>query len=104
MISARSGTTLRLDAAWCDGHQHQKTGIVLGKFISQRMAQLNLFDEDALRPNSETLMLLINELNQQDRIILYFAEQGIKQSWQMKREMLSPYYTARLTDVPSVRA
>lgn len=43
LIPARSGTTLRLDAAWCDGHQHQKSGVVVGKFISQRMAQLNLF-------------------------------------------------------------
>ncbi|EOC0121825.1 hypothetical protein ACM917_003963 [Cronobacter sakazakii] len=51
----------------------------VGKFISQRMAQLNLFDEDALRLNIEALMLLINELNQQGRIILYFAEKGIKQ-------------------------
>ncbi|WP_376750990.1 hypothetical protein [Cronobacter sakazakii] len=50
---------------------------MLSKFISQRMAQLNLFDEDALRPNSEALMLLINELNQQGRTILYFARPGI---------------------------
>ncbi|MCI0239424.1 UNVERIFIED_ASMBLY: DUF4113 domain-containing protein, partial [Cronobacter sakazakii] len=33
-----------------------------------------------------------------------FAGQGIQQSWQMKREMLSPCYTTRLVDVPVVRA
>ncbi|GEM_PF-6074113 len=56
-----------------------KTGVVLGKFISQCMAQQNLFDEDGLRLNSEALMLLINELNQQGWTILYFAGQGIQQ-------------------------
>ncbi len=35
---------------------------------------------------------------------LYFAGQGITQSSQMKREMLSPCYTTRLTDVPVARA
>ncbi|EOC0042186.1 hypothetical protein ACTV1V_003442 [Cronobacter turicensis] len=52
---------------------------MLGKFISQCMAQQNLFDEDGLRLNSEALMLLINELNQQGWTILYFAGQGIQQ-------------------------
>ncbi|EOC1339834.1 DUF4113 domain-containing protein [Cronobacter dublinensis] len=91
LISARSGTTRHLDAAWCDGHQNQETGVVLGKFISQRMAQLNLFDEDAPRPNS----LMKNELNQQGLTTLYFARQGIQRAWQMKHEMLSPCYTTR---------
>lgn len=73
---------------------------MLGKFISQRMAQLNLFDEDAPRPNS----LMKNELNQQGLTTLYFARQGIQRAWQMKHEMLSPCYTTRLADVPVLRA
>ncbi len=78
---------------------------MLGKFISQRMAQLNLFDEDAPRPNS----LMKNELNQQGLTTLYFVRQGIQRAWQMKHEMLSPCYTTRhdttrLADVPVLRA
>ncbi|HFI3614986.1 TPA: DUF4113 domain-containing protein, partial [Escherichia coli] len=34
---------------------------------------------------------------------LYFAGQGIQQQWQMKREMLSPRYTTRFSDLPVVR-
>jgi len=34
---------------------------------------------------------------------LYFAGQGIQQQWQMKREMLSPRYTTRYTDLPIVK-
>ncbi|EPX7413559.1 DUF4113 domain-containing protein, partial [Cronobacter sakazakii] len=63
-----------------------------------------LFDENAPRANSEALMSLMDRLNQQGRGTLYFAGQGIQQSWQMKREMLSPCYTTRLAVVPTVRA
>ncbi|WP_347116471.1 DUF4113 domain-containing protein [Leclercia sp. S52] len=34
---------------------------------------------------------------------LWFAGQGIEQQWQMKREMLSPRYTTRFSDLLRVR-
>jgi len=67
-------------------------------------AQLNLFDENAPRADSEALMTLMDKLNRQGRGTLYFAGQGIQQAWQMKREMLSPRYTTRWSDLPVVRA
>ncbi|WNP36751.1 DUF4113 domain-containing protein [Enterobacter kobei] len=33
-----------------------------------------------------------------------FAGQGVQPAWQMKREMLCPCYTTKLTDVPVARA
>ncbi|EPP1034595.1 DUF4113 domain-containing protein [Cronobacter turicensis] len=42
-------------------------------------------------------MSLMDKLNQQGRGTLYFAEQGIQQTWQMKREML-------LANAPSAHA
>lgn len=77
---------------------------MLGDFFSQGVAQLNLFDENAPRANSAALMSLMDKLNKQGRGTLYFAGQGIQQAWQMKRQMLSPCYTTRLADVPTVRA
>ncbi|MDK1091023.1 DUF4113 domain-containing protein, partial [Cronobacter sakazakii] len=93
-----------LDAIWRDRHRYQNAGVMLGDFFSQGVAQLNLFDENAPRANSEELMSRMDKLNQQGRGTLYFAGQGIQQAWQMKREMLSPCYTTRLDDVPTVRA
>ncbi len=103
LISTRSGMTLRLDAVWCEGHLHQKAVVMLGDFFSQGVTQLNLFDENGPRANSEALMSVMDKLNQQGWGTLYFAGQGIQQAWQMKREMLSPYYTTRLADVAAVR-
>lgn len=74
---------------------------MLGDFFSQGVAQLNLFDDIAPRADSEALM---DKLNKQGRGTLYFAGQGIQQSWKMKREMLSPCYTTRLSDVPVIKA
>ncbi|HCM7678867.1 TPA: Y-family DNA polymerase [Klebsiella aerogenes] len=93
-----------LDAIWVDGHRYQKAGIMLGDFYSQGVAQLNLFDDNAPRQNSEKLMEVLDHLNAKDgRGTLYFAGQGIQATWQMKREMLSPRYTTRYCDLLIVR-
>ncbi len=99
-----AAATRCLDAIWRDGHRYQKAGIMLGDFFSQGVAQLNLFDDNAPRADSDALMTLMDKLNKQGKGTLYFAGQGVQQSWQMKREMLSPRYTTRLAEVPIVRA
>ncbi|MCT4700418.1 Y-family DNA polymerase [Enterobacteriaceae bacterium H20N1] len=93
-----------LDKIWQPGHKYQKAGIMLGDFYSQGVAQLNLFDDNAPRANSEELMRVLDHLNAKDgRGTLYFAGQGIQQPWHMKREMLSPRYTTRYSDLLVVR-
>ncbi|EPC9413430.1 Y-family DNA polymerase [Klebsiella variicola] len=93
-----------LDAIWKDGHRYQKAGVMLGDFYIQGVAQLNLFDDNAPRQNSEKLMEVLDHLNAKDgRGTLYFAGQGIQTAWQMKREMLSPRYTTRYSDLLKVR-
>ncbi|WES66502.1 translesion error-prone DNA polymerase V subunit UmuC [Superficieibacter sp. HKU1] len=93
-----------LDAIWREGHRYQKAGVMLSDFFSQGVAQLNLFDSNAPRVNSEPLMAVLDALNKkQGKGTLFFAGQGIEQQWQMKREMLSPRYTTRFSDLPRVR-
>lgn len=93
-----------LDAIWKEGHRYQKAGVMLGDFFSQGVAQLNLFDDNAPRQNSGRLMEVLDHLNAKEgRGTLYFAGQGIQQQWQMKRDMLSPRYTTRYSDLLTVR-
>lgn len=93
-----------LDAIWKEGHRYQKAGVLLGDFFSQGVAQLNLFDDSAPRHNSSALMEVLGQLNAKDgRGTLYFAGQGIQPQWQMKRDMLSPRYTTRFSDLLVVR-
>lgn len=93
-----------LEAIWKNGHRYQKAGVMVGDFYSQGVAQLNLFDENIPRKNSQKLMDVLDRLNAEDgRGTLYFAGQGIQQQWQMKREMLSPRYTTRYADLLTVK-
>lgn len=89
-----------LDQIWQEGFRYMKAGIMLGDFFSQGIAQLNLFDEYQPRARSSELMQAIDTLNQSGRGTIWFAGQGIQQSWAMKREMLSPGYTTRYADLP----
>ncbi|EOT5384246.1 Y-family DNA polymerase [Klebsiella oxytoca] len=99
-----TAATKCLDAIWKDGHRYQKAGVMLGDFYSQGVAQLNLFDDNAPRQNSEKLMEVLDHLNAKDgRGTLYFAGQGMQTAWQMKREMLSPRYTTRYSDLLKVK-
>lgn len=69
-----TAATKCLDAIWRDGHRYQKAGVMLGDFYSQGVAQLNLFDDNAPRKNSEKLMEVLDHLNAKDGIgTLYFA-------------------------------
>lgn len=50
---------------------------MLGDFYSRGIAQLNLFDDNAPRKNSEKLMEVLDQLNAKDgKGTLYFAGQG----------------------------
>jgi len=92
-----------LDRIWVDGHRYMKAGVMLGDFYSQGVAQLSLFDEYRPQANSEAPMRVVDGLNQSGKASLFFAGQGIQKSWSMKRDMLSPAYTTRVSDLPWAR-
>lgn len=95
-----AAATCCLNGIWRNGLHYQKAGVMLGDFFSQGVAQLNLFDENPPRANSEALMQVIDDINnKKGKGTLYFTGQGIEQPWKMKRAMLSPRYTTRYSDL-----
>ena len=92
-----------LERIWVDGHRYMKAGVMLGDFYSQGVAQLSLFDEYRPQANSEALMRVVDGINQSGKASLFFAGQGIQKTWSMKRDMLSPAYTTRVSDLPWAR-
>jgi len=49
-------------------------------------------------------MSALDKINRSGRGKVWFAGQGARDSsWQMKREMLSPRYTTRLSDIPLIK-
>ncbi|NDL61549.1 translesion error-prone DNA polymerase V subunit UmuC [Acerihabitans arboris] len=89
-----------LDRIWLEDRRYMKAGIVLGDFFDRGVAQLGLFDRYQPRVNAEALMATLDNVNRSGKGQIWFAGQGIRQDWKMKRDMLSPAYTTRVTDLP----
>ncbi|KAA6093781.1 translesion error-prone DNA polymerase V subunit UmuC [Pantoea sp. B_9] len=92
-----------LDRIWLEGRRYMKAGIMLDDFTPDGVSQLNLFDEDKPRANSAELMKVLDGINQSGLGSLWFAGQGVNTEWKMKREMLSPAWTTRWSDIPVAR-
>ncbi|WP_285143063.1 translesion error-prone DNA polymerase V subunit UmuC [Serratia ureilytica] len=88
-----------LDTIWREGFRYQKAGIMLNDFCN-KPGQIDLFDEQPPRAGSEQLMTAIDSINQSGLGKVWFAGQGICKTWKMRRELLSPSYTTRLSDIP----
>lgn len=73
---------------------------MLNDFTPTGVAQLNLFDEVKPKERSEELMKALDGINHSGLGKVWFAGRGIAPEWQMKREMLSPAYTTRWSDIP----
>ncbi|EDT8879207.1 DUF4113 domain-containing protein [Salmonella enterica subsp. enterica] len=90
-----------LDRIWVNGHRYAKAGCMLNDFTPDGISQLNLFDEIQPRSNSNQQMKVVDGINHSGLGKVWFAGRGITPEWQMKREMLSPAYTTRWSDLPS---
>nr|AFK90436.1 DNA polymerase IV [Salmonella enterica subsp. salamae] len=76
---------------------------MLNDFTPTGVSQLNLFDEVQPRERSDQLMKVLDGINHSGLGKVWFAGRGIAPERQMKREMLSPTYTTRWTDLPIAR-
>lgn len=92
-----------LKRIWREGYSYNKAGVMLADFYSNNTYQPGLFDEVAKRPNSEKLMKVLDEINKSGLGRVFLARQGMSNTWSIKREHLSPAYTTRWSDIPSVR-
>ena len=92
-----------LECIWQDGHRYAKAGCMLNDFTPTGVSQLNLFDTAQPHSNSEPLMKVLDGINHSGLGKVWFAGRGIAPEWQMKREMLSPAYTTRWSDIPAAK-
>lgn len=89
-----------LNRIWIDGHRYAKAGVMLNDFTPTGVSQLNLFDDVKPQERSDELMKALDGINHSGLGKVWFAGRGIVPEWQMKREMLSPAYTTRWSDIP----
>lgn len=92
-----------LKRIWKDGFRYAKAGVMLSDFYEPGMFQPGLFDDVSTRANSQQLMSVLDTINQSGAGKVFFAGQGTKKDWSMKREHLSPAYTTRWDQLPRVK-
>ena len=92
-----------LKRIWKDGFRYAKAGVMLSDFYDPGMFQPGLFDDISTRSNSQQLMSVLDTINQSGAGKVFFAGQGTKKDWSMKREHLSPAYTTRWDQLPRVK-
>lgn len=76
---------------------------MLNDFTPTGISQLNLFDTALPRSNSDKLMKVLDGINHSGIGKVWFAGRGIAPEWQMKRELPSPAYTTRWSELPIAR-
>lgn len=86
------------------GTKYKKAGVMLIDLKNQTYIQQSFFDEAInLSSNLDNLMVAIDKTNQKfGRDTVFFAAEGIKKQWQMKRERKSPSYTTNWKQLPMV--
>lgn len=92
-----------LDKIWRDGYRYAKAGVMLSDFYDDGVYQGSLFEPTPPSYYNNTLMSTIDKLNSSGKGKIWFASQGIKQDWSMKRSMLSPRYTTHWQELPKVK-
>lgn len=99
------------------GISYAKAGVMLSGICQHDEVQLDLFQQASTQQDIDeeqrqsALMAVMDELNskfKQDhnqQAALFIASEGIKenQTWQMNRQLLSPCYTTRISDVVVVK-
>ncbi|WP_435948047.1 translesion error-prone DNA polymerase V subunit UmuC [Dryocola sp. BD586] len=98
-----AAATRCLDVIWKEGYRFQKCGVMLGDFYSEGIAQPDFFDDYQPRANSSQLMAVMDYINQSGKGRIWLGGQVVQKSWQMKRQMLSPAYTTRFSDLLRVK-
>ncbi|MDP5292461.1 translesion error-prone DNA polymerase V subunit UmuC [Oceanimonas sp. CHS3-5] len=91
-----------LQQIWRPGLAYQKVAVMLTDFWPPGSFQPELFEVHEPKPHSRPLMRVMDRINRTGKGRVFLAAEGIQQGWQMKRALLSPAYTTRISDLPRV--
>ncbi|WED43532.1 Y-family DNA polymerase [Legionella cardiaca] len=92
-----------LERIYRKGIQYQKCGVLLADLTGKQCQQMDLFHQpsDQKLLETEKIMTLIDEINRKyGPRTLWPAAEGFHKSWSMKRQLKSPHYTTRWSDLP----
>lgn len=93
-----------LRAIYEQGYMFKITGIMVQELTPDTSVQLNLYDplSAELRRKHTALMITTDSVNKKyGRNTLFLAAQGDGRKWWIRQEKLPPYWSTRLSDIPT---
>jgi DNA polymerase V len=89
---------------WRPGYRYKKCGVMLLDLTPAGRPQYDLFDRED-RQKQGVVMAALDAVNSRFGAgTLFYAGQGVQQSWAMKRGLKSPHYTTDWEALPKVAA
>lgn len=92
----------QLEQLFVSGYKYSKVGITLSRLCNDENRQLDLFESKQTMRN-EKLMKTLDNINSKGLGRVYLAAQGVGQSWQMNRNLMSPSYRSSWNELPKIR-
>ncbi|MCL2064105.1 MAG: Y-family DNA polymerase [Candidatus Cloacimonetes bacterium] len=87
-----------------ENYQYKKSGIMLTDIIKQNVIQPNLFSLSYGDDKRHLVMRVMDKINNKfGTEKIYFASNGVKKSWKMKREKTSKRFTTRWDELMTVK-
>ncbi len=85
-----------------DGYKYKKCGVMLSGIVTGSTLQMNLFLDERYR-GDPVLMNTVDSINRAyGSGALFYASSGIEKPWGMRRELLSPAYTTKWSDIVEI--
>ena len=84
---------------------YKKTGFIVSFLRPEDQQQLDLFNQEIAQDSSQSVLEIMDVLNKKygDGLVT-LGRMGKISEWQPSRKLLSPHYTTKWSDIPSVRA
>ncbi|MFT3994835.1 MAG: Y-family DNA polymerase [Dysgonomonas sp.] len=94
---------MALESIYRDGFEYKKAGVIITEIVPDSGIQTNLFD-NVDREKHTRLMKVVDNLNSGfTSNVLNLAIQGQHKKWNLKRELLSPCYTTKVSDLIQIK-
>lgn len=84
--------------------KYAKAGVMLSELVPSAGVQTDLFSQVQVSPKSNALMAAMDKINRKmGKEAIKLASEGFTRPWKMKQENMSPSYTTKWDDLPTVK-
>jgi DNA polymerase V len=86
------------------GFKYKKAGVMLIDLVPDTISQLDIFEGgESSKKNNNEVMILLDSINAKfGKKTLFIGAEGVRNAWQMRREMISQRYTTNWKELPVV--